>query len=95
MAANSVVGRGVGPKFKLIQAFTVVIITCKNEKDPFKMKALEWSQHFSHCKSMGMFFKCPMSANSAVPGQICTNQSFMVVLVTYKNEDDPKLKAQE
>ena len=24
----------------------VVIVTCKNEKDPFKMKALEWSQAF-------------------------------------------------
>ena len=36
-----------------------------------------------------------MTANSPDPGQICTNQAFMVVLVTYKNEDDPKLKAQE
>ena len=34
---------------------TILVVTCKNEKDPFKMKALEWSQHFSHCKSMGMF----------------------------------------
>ena len=36
-------------KFKLIQAFIVVLIYRKNEEDPFKkMKALEWSQHFSH-----------------------------------------------
>ena len=32
----------------------VVLVTCKNE-DPSKMKALEWSQHFSHYKYMGNF----------------------------------------
>ena len=26
------------PKFKLIQAFIVVIIVCKNEEDPFKIE---------------------------------------------------------
>ena len=31
-----------------------VLVSCKNEDDPIKMKALEWSQHFSHCKSMGI-----------------------------------------
>ena len=43
------------PRFKLIRAFNVGLITCKNEKDPSKMKVLEWSQHFSHYKSMGIF----------------------------------------
>ena len=33
----------------------VVFITCKNEEDPSKMKALQWSKHFSHYKSMGIF----------------------------------------
>ena len=42
-AANSVIGDGILTKFKLIQAFIVVLVTCKNEEDP----ALEWSQHFS------------------------------------------------
>ena len=37
-AANSIVGGGVGPKFKLIQALIVLILTFKNEKDPFKIK---------------------------------------------------------
>ena len=58
-----------------------------------KMKALERSQHFSLCRSMGIF--------SDAPGQL-TPQSmiyfrrnfklirdFMVVLVTCKNEEDP------
>ena len=53
-----------------------------------KMKALEWSQHFSHCKSMGIF-----SDGSAVHGRIWPNfeliQDFMVVLVTCINEEDP------
>ena len=33
---NSVVGNGILPKFKLIQAFMVVLIICKNEEDPPK-----------------------------------------------------------
>ena len=33
----------------------VGLVTCKNKEDPFKMKVLEWSQHFSHYKSMGIF----------------------------------------
>ena len=36
MEANSVVGGLVWPKIKLIQAFMVVHVTCKNEEDPFK-----------------------------------------------------------
>ena len=32
-----------------------VLATCKNKKDPIKMKALECSQDFSHYKSMGIF----------------------------------------
>ena len=30
-----------------------VLVTCKNEKDPFKN---EWSQQISHCKSMQIFY---------------------------------------
>ena len=35
-AANSEVSGGIPSKFKLIQAFMVVLVTCKNEKDPIK-----------------------------------------------------------
>ena len=35
-ATNSVVGDGILLKFKLIQAFMVVVVTFKNEEDPFK-----------------------------------------------------------
>ena len=35
-AANSEVSNGILPKFELIQAIIVVLITCKNEEDPIK-----------------------------------------------------------
>ena len=31
------------------------LVICENEEDPSKMKVLDWSQHFSHYKSMGIF----------------------------------------
>ena len=57
-----------------------------------KMKALQCQQHFSHYKSMGLFFKRSRAANSAVRGRIGPNieviRDFMVVLPTCKNEED-------
>ena len=42
---------------------------------------------------MDDFFRALRAANSTVPGRILSNfkpiQDFMVVLVTYKNEEDP------
>ena len=35
-AAYSEVSGGILPKFQLIQAFMVVLVTCKNEEDPIK-----------------------------------------------------------
>ena len=35
-AAYSAAGSGISPKFELIQALMVVLVTCKNEKDPIK-----------------------------------------------------------
>ena len=64
---------------------------CKNEEVPIKMKSLEWPQHFSHCKSMGIFFRRLRAADSAVHGRIWPNfkliRDLMVVLTTCKNED--------
>ena len=58
-----------------------------------KMKELEWSQHFSHYKSMGIFFRRSTAVNSAALSPIWPNfelvRDFMVVLVTCKNEEDP------
>ena len=33
----------------------VGLVTCKNKKIHPKMKVLEWSQHFSNYKTMGIF----------------------------------------
>ena len=52
------------------------------------MKALQWSQHFSHYKSMGIFSRCSRAANSLVR----SSRNFEIVrdainvLVTCKNE---------
>ena len=53
-AGNSEVAGQVWPKIKLIQAFIVVLDTCKNDQDPSK-NALECSQTFSFYKSMEIF----------------------------------------
>ena len=58
-----------------------------------KMKELEWSQRFSHYKSMGFFSRRLKAANSAALSLIWPNfehfRDFMVVLFTCKNEEDP------
>ena len=81
-----------GPKYfkpkRIFQYFMVVLVTCKNDEGPLKMKALEWSQHFSDCKSLGIF----QTLKGAVRGWLLLKykliRSFMVVLVTCKNEED-------
>ena len=55
-AAYSVVGGQVWQIIKLIQTFMAVLVTCKNEEDPLKMKVLEWSQKMFHCKYMQIFY---------------------------------------
>ena len=57
-AANSVVGGCVWPKIKLIQAFMVVLVTCKNEEDLFKnegARVVTISLSLLVCKSMQKF----------------------------------------
>ena len=54
-AANSIVSGGIWPKFKLIQAFMHVLITCKYEMDPIKKAEKMWWRSFPHYKSMGIF----------------------------------------
>ena len=54
-----------------------------------KMKALEWPQNISHCKSMGIFpdAKGQLTPQSVV-GSGRNSNSFMVVLVTCNNKED-------
>ena len=53
--ANSIIGDWNLTRFKLIQDFIVVFLIFTNKENPFKMKALEWSKHFSHYKSIEIF----------------------------------------
>ena len=43
------------PKFELIQACIVVLITCKNEEDPIKNEGSRVLTRFPHYESMGIF----------------------------------------
>ena len=47
MAANSEVSGRILPKFKLIQAFIVVLVTSKNEEDPIKNEGARVLTRFS------------------------------------------------
>ena len=64
-----------------------VLVACKNEEIQSKMKALEWSQHYS------LIFHTLKAANSEVSDGILPKfkhiQAFMADLVTCKNEEDP------
>ena len=86
-AANSEASSGILPKFKLIQAFIVVLVTCKNEEDPIKNEGARAN------KLIIQFFRCSRAAYSEVSGGIPPKfeliQGFIVVLVTCKNEKDP------
>ena len=65
------------------------------KKIKFKIEStkLEWSQQICHYKSMGIFPQHSRAANSTVRGLIWLDfkhiQDFMVVFVTWKEEEDP------
>ena len=86
-AANSKVSGGILPKFELIQAFIVVLVTCKNEEDPIKNESARvlTSLLFDFSDAQGQ-----LTPKSVV--EFCRNsniQAFIVVLVTCKIEEDP------
>ena len=57
-----------------------------------KMKALKWSKHFSRYKSMGIF-RDAQGQLTSFPGGTLPKfkpiREFMVVLITYKNKEEP------
>ena len=67
----------------------VVLVTCKNEDDPIKMKVLEWSQQ---CYIIHQFLRCSRAANSLIGDGILTKfkliRAYIVVLLIYKNKYD-------
>ena len=79
-------------KFKLIQAFIVVLHICKNEENQFKIESTRVVTTDLLLKVYEDFSRRSRAANSTVQGLIWLNfhpiQDFMVVLVTCKNEED-------
>ena len=95
-AANSTVHGGIPPKFELIQALIVFLVTCKNDEDSIRNKG-DYANNISPIISLwDFFFKRPRAANSAVLGRIGPKfkhiQDIMVVLLTCKKlrRSDPK-----
>ena len=90
--AYSVICCGTLSNFELIQAFMYVLVTCKKEEDPIKIKALECSQYYTII-AYGDFSRCSRAANSAVHCRIWSNfklvRDFIIVPVTCKYEEDP------
>ena len=88
-AANSEASGGILPKFQLIQAFIVVLVTYKNKEDLIKNEGARVLIRLY----VGFFFRRSRAANSEVSGGILPKfgpiQAFIVVLVTCKNEEDP------
>ena len=84
---------GILPKFELIQAFIVVLVTCKNEEDPIKNEGARVLTRFSPLQVYKNFFRRSRAANSAVLGRIWLKselvRDIIDVLVTCKYEEDP------
>ena len=55
---------GILTEFKLIQAFIVVLLICKNEYDPFKIESTRVVTAFLQLLVYGDFSRCLRAANS-------------------------------
>ena len=68
------------------------LLYARMKKIHLKLKALEWSQHFSHYKSIGIFPNAQKQLTH-VPRRILLNfepmRYIMGLLVACKNEEDP------
>ena len=59
------------------------LVACNNEEDPIKMKALEWSQHYS------LIFQTLKGSSDGNLLKFKLIRAVMVGLVTCKNGEDP------
>ena len=81
------VSGGILPKFELIQAFVVVLVTCKNEEDLIKNEGARvlTSLLYDFSDAQGQLTQI---VSGGIPPKLELIQAFIVVLVTYKNEED-------
>ena len=77
MAANSVVSDGILTKFKIIQAFMVVLVTAKYVDDSSKNEGSRVVTTFFHFTSMGIFpgTQAALTPQLEVWSRIITNPS--------------------
>ena len=79
-------------KLESIRDIIVVLVTCMNEDDPKKNKGARVATTFSHYKS-GDFSRHSRAANSAICSRTWPKfeliRDVVVVLVIFKNEEDP------
>ena len=69
----------------------LVLLSARMKKIHLKMKVLEWSQHFSHYKSMGIFQTLKGSKLISPWSDLAkfqTHSDFMVAHVTCKNKEE-------
>ena len=72
---RSTVSGEIRPKFELIQAVIVVLVTCKNEEHLIKNEIARVLTTFLPLNVYGNFFRRSRAANSAVLGRIWSNSS--------------------
>ena len=81
------------PKFELFQASMHVLVTCKNENDRIKNEGARVFTSFFPLKVYGDFSRRSRAAYTTALNPIRPNfelvQDSIVVLVTWKNEEDP------
>ena len=89
-AANLVVGGGIWQNCKSIQAFIVVLVTCKSDEDPTKNENFRVLTILLPLYVHGDFFRHSRAAKSIDPYSILLNfkpiKAFIAFLVTCKND---------
>ena len=77
---------------KSSQLLWLVLLSARMKKIHPKMKVLEWSQHISHYKSMGIFPDAQGQLTHSPWSNLAefrTHSRFYGVLVTCKNKEEP------
>ena len=77
-AANSEGSDGILSLFKLIQAFIVGLVSCKDEVDPSKNEGTRVVTTFLPLYVYGDFFRRSRAAYSTVPGRILPKGEFQI-----------------
>ena len=90
-AANSPVRSQIWLKFELIRTLIIVLVTGKKKVDPIKNEGARvltsLYMYIDFLDAQGQL--TPHAVIGGITPKLKLNQTFMVVLLTCKNEDDP------